>query len=198
MGQSSGDNENLFQIPDGAPDEVREFMDRGHRRASIADGGRMMLDPGKVLTNIENTMRRIDADINTEVSVAEDLATEKELMVLIGDLMMGPTLITFLVNTGMDIMKAGGYPDDLVTNPLPDHYDLTALVSGMTVNERQHEIAKAIFNRRTTSTVDLTQDDVDGDLEPLDLPEKMEVFIILFWMWGTKIGAMKNVTGTDH
>jgi hypothetical protein len=197
MTRSSGD-ENLIRIPDEAPQEVREFMDRGHRRASIDEGGRMMVDPGKVLTNIENTMRRIDADINTEVSVTEDVATEKELMVLIGDLMMGPTLITFLVNTGMDIMKAGGYPDDLVTNPLPDHYDLTALISGMTVNERQHEIAKAIFNRRTTSSGELTADDVDDDLAELDLAEKMEVFIILFWMWGTKIGAMKNVADRDH
>jgi hypothetical protein len=194
--QSSG--ENLFNIPEDAPEEVREFMDRGHQRASVADGDRMMLDPGQVLTNIENTMRRVHADINTHVSVADDLASEKELMVMMGELMMAAPLIVFLVNTGMAVMKTGGYPDELVTTPLPDHYDITALVPSLQVNERQHEIAKAIFNTRTTSPADLTEDDVDEILEPLDLAGKIEVFIILFWMWGTKIGAMKNVTGTDR
>jgi hypothetical protein len=195
--QPSGDDQ-LFQIPDGAPEEVREFLDRGSRRASIADGGRMMLDPGKVLTNLENTMRRVDADINVHVSIAEDIATEAELMVMMGDLMMASPLIVFLVNTGMQIMKAGDYPDELVTKPLPDHYDVTVVVPALTVNERPHQTAKAIFDRRSTSPDDLTADDVDGALESLDLAGKIEVFIILFYMWGTKIGAMKNVTGTDR
>jgi hypothetical protein len=195
--QPSGDDQ-LFQIPDGAPEEVREFPDRGSRRASIADGGRMMLDPGKVLTNLENTMRRVDADINVHVSIAEDIATEAELMVMMGDLMMASPLIVFLVNTGMQIMKAGGYPDELVTKPLPDHYDVTVMVPALTVNERPHQIAKAIFDRRSTSPDELTADDVDGALESLDLAGKIEVFIILFYMWGTKIGAMKNVAGTDR
>ena len=197
MVQPSGDDQ-LFQIPDGAPAEVREFLDRGSRRASIAEGGRMMIDPGKVLTNLETTMRRVDADINIHVSIAEDIATEAELMVLMGDLMMASPLIVFLVNTGMQIMKAGGYPVELVTKPLPDHYDVTVMVPALTVNERPHQIAKAIFDRRSTSPDDLVVDDVEGDLEPLDLPGKIEVFIILFYMWGTKIGALKNVTGTDR
>ncbi|RSN60683.1 hypothetical protein DMH01_15485 [Amycolatopsis sp. WAC 04182] len=197
MVQSSGD-ENVFSIPDEAPEEVREFMDRGHRRASIADGERMMMDPGQVLNNIENTMRRLHADINVEVSVDGDLANEKELMVMMGDLMMASPLITFLVNTGMEIMTTGGYPTDLVTKALPDHYDITALIPSLKVNQRQHDIATTIFNMRSSSTRDLTEDDIDDLIEPLDLAGKIEVFIILFWIWGTKIGAMKNVMGTDR
>lgn len=82
-----------------------------------------------------------------------------------------------------------------MTKPLPEHYDITALVPALKVNERQHQIAKAIFDRRSTSPRDLTDDDIAADLESLDLAEKLEVFI-LFYMWGTKIDAMKNVTGT--
>lgn len=196
MGQSSGDDK-LFQIPDGAPAEVREFFDRDHQRASIVDDGRIMMDPGQVLTNIENTMQRIHTDIYTEFSIADDIATDKELMAMMGDLAMDSFLILFLVNTGMKFMKDGGYPAELVTTPLPDHYDITALVPALKVNERQHQVAKAIFDRRSTSSADLTEDDIAADLEPLDLAGKIEVFIILFYMWGTKIGAMKNVTGTE-
>lgn len=196
MAQSSGDDQ-LFQIPDDAPAEVREFFDRGHQRASIVDDGRIMMDPGQVLTNIENTMQRIHDDINIHVSISDDIASEKELMAMMGDLMMDSFLILFLVNTGMKVMQDGGYPVDLVTHPLPENYDITALVPSMKVNERQHTIARAIFNRRSTSPADLTEDDIAADLESLDLAEKIEVFIILFWMWGTKIGAMKNVTGTE-
>lgn len=156
-----------------------------------------MMDPGQVLTNIENTMRRIDADINVQVSIADDIATEKELMVMMDDFRMAEPLIVFLVNTGMQIMKADGYPAELVTKPLPDHYDITVLVPALTVNKRQHQIAKAIFDRRSTSPADLTEDDVAGEIEPLDLAGKIEVFIILFYMWGTKIGAMKHRADTE-
>ncbi|WP_414945578.1 hypothetical protein [Amycolatopsis sp. cmx-11-32] len=153
---------------------------------------------GQVLTNIENTMRRLHADINTEVSVDGDLANEKELMVMMGELMMASPLITFLVNTGMQIMTTGGYPAELVTKPLPDHYDITALIPSLKVTQRHHEIAITIFNMRTVSTRDLTEGDVDELLDSLDLAGKIEVFIILFWIWGTKLGAMKNVMGVDR
>ncbi|MFI6031630.1 hypothetical protein [Amycolatopsis magusensis] len=196
MTRSSGDDR-LFQIPEDAPEEVHQFFDRGHQRASIVDDGRMMMDPGKVLTNIENTMRRVHTDIHTEFSIAEDIATDKELMAMMGELMMDSFLILFLVNTGMKVMIDGGYPADLVTRPLPDHYDITVLVPALTVNQRQHQIAKAIFDLRSTSTADLTDDDIADTIAPLDLAEKIEVFIILFYMWGTKIGAMKNRLGTD-
>lgn len=193
----SREDEGMFNLSEDTPTEVREFLDLNHRRASFVDGDRMMTDPGKVLTNIENTMRRLDNNIDIEVSIAEDIATDKELMVMMGELMMGSSLVVFLVNTGMQIMQAGDYPAELVTTPLPDHYDLTTLVPALQVNERQHQIARTILNRRLTSPVDLTEADVDDDLEPLDLAEKMEVFVIVFYMWGTKIGAMKNVTGAD-
>jgi hypothetical protein len=181
----------VFQLPDGAPQELREFLDRGHQRASVVDDGRIKMDPGQVLTNIENTMQRVHDNINVHVSIADDIATETELMAM-GNLAMDSFLILFLVNTGMKLMKDGGYPDELVTKPLPDHYNITALMPGFTVNERQHQVAKAIFDRRSTSPTDLTDDDIAADLEPLDLVEKIEVFIILFHIWCTKIGAMKT------
>ncbi|WP_190816165.1 hypothetical protein [Saccharopolyspora pogona] len=83
MAQSHGDDQ-LFPIPDHAPEDVREVLDRGHHRASLVKDGRIMMDPSQVPTNIENTMRRVDADINVDVSISDDIATEKELMVTMG------------------------------------------------------------------------------------------------------------------
>jgi hypothetical protein len=54
-----------------------------------------------------------------------------------------------------------------------------------------------IFNRRTTSAADLTEDEVAEDLDPLDLPGTMTVFVALFYMYGTKVGAIKHRTGIE-
>ena len=87
------------------------------------------------------------------------------------------------------------YPAELVRTPLPPQYDLRKLAP-LSVTGQQHEIAKTIFNRRTTSTADLTEDDVP-ELEPLDMTDQIQIFVVLFYMFGTKVGAMKHRTGIE-
>jgi len=58
-------------------------------------------------------------------------------------------------------------------------------------------LARAIFNRRTASPADLTEDGVRTDLEPLDGGDQMAIFVALFYMYGTKVGAMKHRTGIE-
>jgi hypothetical protein len=155
----------------------------------------MMLDPSQVLENIGNAMERVDTDINMPISIEEDVAALGELMAMIQDLLMGPSLMVHVVNTAMRIMSAR-YPADLATTPLPAEYDLRKIVP-LTISDQQHEIAKTIFNRRTTSATDLTEDDVTAELEPLDLAAQLEIFVALFYMFGTKVGAMKYRTGIE-
>lgn len=184
---------------DGGPDpdeqQARELLDQYHRRASLRDGERILIAPGKVMENIAVAMERVDLDIATEISIEEDVATVDELMNLVGDLGLGPTLAVHVVNNAMRIMSAR-YPDDLVDRPLPPEYDLR-LLTPMTMSDHVHDIAMGIFNRRTTRTVDLTEDDVAEDLAPLDVPDQMTVFVTLFCMYGTKVGAMKTATGIE-
>jgi hypothetical protein len=45
--------------------------------------------------------------------------------------------------------------------------------------------------------VDLTEDDVARDLEPLDFGGQAQVFVTLFAMYGHKVGAMKYTTGIE-
>jgi hypothetical protein len=99
-----------------------------------------------------------------------------------------------VVNTAMKIMSAR-YPMDLVRAPLPPQYDLRKLAP-LSITDQQHEIAKTIFNRRTASTVDLTEDDA-GEMEPLGMVDQMQIFVALFYMFGTKVGAMKHRTGIE-
>ncbi|WP_170183855.1 hypothetical protein [Pseudonocardia hydrocarbonoxydans] len=54
-----------------------------------------------------------------------------------------------------------------------------------------------ILNRRTTRSVDLVEDYVAGDLAPLDVPDQMTLFIALFCMFGTKVGAIKTANGIE-
>src|SRR5690606_24533691 len=95
---------------------VNELMDRFHNRASIDDGTTMMIDPGKVLDNITEAMRRLDLDIATPISIENDVVPLAELQTLIQQLHMAPTLISHVLNTGMEILTAR-YPADLVTTP---------------------------------------------------------------------------------
>ena len=177
-----------------AEEAASELLDRYHSRASISDGDQMILAPGKVLENIAFAMERVDADIDTPISIEEDVAPLDELVSLIQSLRMGPALSVHVVNTAMRIMSAR-YPAELVRTPLPPQYDLRKLAP-LSVTGQQHEIAKTIFNRRTTSTVDLTEGDVP-ELEPLDMTDQIQNFVVLFYMFGTKVGAMKHRTGIE-
>lgn len=181
--------------PDPDEQAVSELLDRDHPRASLHDDGRFVIEPSKVLDNITMAMQRLDIDINTPISIEEDVASTDEIMSMIQTLRLGPTLAVHVVNTAMRIMSAR-YPADLVECPLPPEYDLRK-IHALTIDDEEHEIAKAIFSRRTESPVDLTEDDVAADLESLNVSGTMTVFVAVFYMYGTKIGAMKHRTGIE-
>jgi hypothetical protein len=169
-----------------------ELLDQRHPRASISEGQRILIAPGKVLENIAMAMERVDIDIDTPISIEEDVVPLDELAALVQQLRMGPLLAGHVVNTAMRIMSAR-YPDELVRAPLPVEYDLRTLVP-LSITQPQHEIAKAIFNRRTASATDLADADL-MDLAAMDVADQIQVFVILFYMYGTKLGALKYRTG---
>ncbi|MFC7535355.1 hypothetical protein [Actinoplanes sp. GCM10030250] len=171
---------------------VQEMIDPYHSRASIVDGDRLVLQPGQVLSNVALAMERLDNDINTPISIS-DFVTEDELMGMIKNLRLGALLSAHVVNTAMKIMSAR-YPAELVRRPLPDQYDLRKL-HPIRLTDHEHETARTIFNRRTASTADLEPDDLQPALKPMDSSEQMQVFMALFFMFGTKVGAMKYSTG---
>jgi hypothetical protein len=175
---------------------VSELVDLYRPRASVSTGDTMLTNPGQVLENIADVMERVDADIDTWVAV-EDFLSPEEAWVLVNNLGMGPMLAVHVVNTAMEIMAAR-YPTELVRAPLPAEHDLRKLQPGpVPISDQGHEIAKTIFNRRIASAVDLTEDDIAAELEPLDPGGQIEVFIILFMTFGAKVGAIKNVTGIE-
>lgn len=186
---------NRTDEPDPNERMAKELMDQYHRRASLADGDRMVIAPGKVLENIAEAMERVDLDIDTAISIEEDVASHDELLMLVERLAMGPALAVHVVNNAMRIMEAR-YPPALVHGPLPPHYDLRR-ISPIEISDHLHGIAVNIFNQRTVSPADLSPDDITADFAPLDGADQMTVFVALFYMYGTKVGALKNVTGID-
>lgn len=190
-------SDNRTTGPGDDPDvqAVSEFLDQHHPRASLHDGDKIVIDPGKVLENIAFAMERVDNDIDTPVSIEEDVAPVAELISMIQNLRMGPALVAHLVNTAMKITSVR-YPAELVRAPFPPQYDLRKLLS-VTFTDQEHQIAKTIFDRRSTSASDLTGADVAADLEPLDVAGQMQVFVALFFMFGTKVGEMKHRTGIE-
>lgn len=186
-------NGNAGDPDPGAQQQASEFLDRDYPRSSFADGDQIIVNAGQVLENIAMTMERIDVDIDTPVSI-EDMVSTDELMVLTGTLHLGPVLAVHVVNTAMKIMSAR-YPAELVRRPLTPEYDLRKLLGQLTISDQEHQIAKKIFNQRTISIADLTEDDIAADLEPLGPAEQMTVFVTLFYMYGTKVGAIKHRMG---
>ena len=176
-----------------AQQEARELLDQYHPRASTTDGEQIVIAPGKVLDNIELAMERVDNDIDTPVSIEDDVVPLDELATLIEKFMMGPTLAVTVVNTALKIMAAR-YPTELVRAPLPVEYDLRAMVP-LELSDHVHDVAKTIFNRRTLSAVDLTEGDIATEMSGLDIPEQITTFVALFYMFGTKVGALKYRTG---
>ncbi len=69
--------------------EARDLLDRYHRRASLTDGNRMFIAPDKVLENITEAVERVDIDINTAISIEEDIASPDELLTLVERFMIG-------------------------------------------------------------------------------------------------------------
>lgn len=179
-----------------AAQEGKELLDQYHPRASMSDGDRFVVAPGKVLENVTLAMERVDLDIDTAISIEEDVASHDEVLSLIDELRMGPTLAIHVVNTAMRIMSAR-YPSELVGAALPPVYDLRKIAPQLTLSDAEHDAAKSIFNRRTASVEDLTEEDISAELASLDVPEQMAVFIALFCMYGTKVGAMKSRTGIE-
>lgn len=96
------------------------------------------------------------------------------------------------MNTAMRIMSAR-YPAELVRTPLPDQYDLRK-IAPLTLSDELHDLARAIFNRRTVAAADLDEDAVP-EVAQLHVNDQLQVFVAVFYMYGSKIGAMKHRTG---
>lgn len=175
---------------------VGELLDARHHRASLTGGGRIVVEPGQVLRNITEAMERVDLDINTEISIEDDVASFDEIYSMVQSMRMGPTLAVHVVNEAVRIMVPR-YPADLVHRPLPSQYDVREILPSMAFDDAEHETAKQIFNRRLASPADLTEDDVQDDLERLGVDGQMQVFIAVFLMYGHKAGAIKDRTGIE-
>lgn len=123
---------------------ANELLDPYHHRSSIREGDQLYVEPGQVLENITHAMERLDLDINTEISIEEDVAGYDEIQILVQTIEMGDLLAVHVVNTATRIMIAR-YPADLVGRPLPAEFDLRQL-QPLPMADRQPDTAKAIFN----------------------------------------------------
>jgi hypothetical protein len=149
---------------DKAGDAFGELAYGDHPRSSISAGDRIYVAPGQVLDNIARAMARIDLDIDTPVSIEEDAVTAEEMMVLVKTLGLGPALAVHVANTALQIMSA---PLPRGTGPLaPAAAIRPAQRCPLTLTDAQHQTAKTIFNQRTASTADLTEDDIADQLAP--------------------------------
>jgi len=175
--------------------ETQELLDPHHHRASVHLGDQFVVDPVQVLANVAMAMERLDLDISTPVSIEDDVATLEELAAVVDHFGKGPMLIAHTLNTAARVMNAR-YPAELVHHPLPQDCDLRRLFDA-DVDERSQDVARAVFNRRLADEVDVRDAEVAVDLDGLSSQQQIEVFMAVFFLYGTKIGALKNRTGIE-
>ncbi|MFD9704464.1 hypothetical protein [Lentzea sp. NPDC059081] len=185
------DHEDL--LPAHLDREAQELLDPHHHRASAHLGDRLVVDPEQVLENVAMAMERLDLDIGTPVSIEEDVATLEELVAMVDHFGKGPLLVAHTLNTAARVMTAR-YPAELVRHPLPPDCDLRWLFHA-DVDERSQDVARAVFNRRLAEDADVRYTEVAVDLDGLSSQQQIEVFMAVFFLYGTKIGALQNRTG---
>ncbi|ANY10639.1 hypothetical protein [Pseudonocardia sp. HH130630-07] len=173
--------------------EAWEFWSDDHSRASVSENGRMTVAPQKVLTNIEQALERIDLDITVPFAL-EDVASAEELWVIVDQLSLGSMLLTHAANTAFGILLAR-YPEDLVRAPIPPELDVRTMTP-FRGTDREHELARQVFNRRAGSRTDL--DEVEELLPELDSHTSSEVItalLLLIVMYGLKVNALQRRAG---
>lgn len=169
---------------------VDELLDHYHPRASVVDGETLTIDPGKVLDNIALAMERVELDITTPISLEEDVVTFDELATLIATMGLGPAIAAHVVNTAMRIMSSGRYPEQLVRFPIPENFGPREM-PGLRLSHEQLTIAKEIFNQRTSSAADLTEDET-ARVGNLDVDGQAQVFVALFHMYAIKLSVIQH------
>jgi hypothetical protein len=173
--------------------ETRELLDPYADRASVTGpDDQFVVAPHKVLANIDLALERLDLDINAMVSI-EDFASVYELMTLIDELGMGSMLLAHTVNTAFGVMLAR-YPEDLVRAPIPPQLDVRTIVS-LTGTDREHELARRVFNRRAEAPAALDETESLPEVEGHSSPEVLTGFVLLYAMYGIKLNALKDRTG---
>ena len=180
-------------LPSPLDRETQELLDPHHHRASVHLGDQFVVDPQQVLANVAMAMERLDLDINTPVSIEDDVATLDELVAVVDHFGKGPVLIAHTLNTAARVMNAR-YPAELVHHPLPPDCDLRRLFHA-DVDERAQDVARAVFNRRLTEPADVRDTEVAVDLDGLSPQQQIEVFMAVFFLYGIKVGALQNRTG---
>ncbi|MGI5506285.1 hypothetical protein [Lentzea sp. CA-135723] len=173
--------------------DTRELLDPHHHRASIHVGDRLIVDPDQVLANVAMAMERLDLDTSTPVSIEEDVASLEELVALVDHFAQGPSLVAHTLNTAARVVNAR-YPAELVHRPLPHDCDLRRLFHA-DVDEHSQNIARAVFNQRLAQAADVRDTEVAVDLHGLTSQQQIEVFMAVFFLYGTKVGALQNRTG---
>ncbi|GAA1302149.1 hypothetical protein GCM10009634_61190 [Saccharothrix xinjiangensis] len=177
-------------------EEVREFLDPWHPRASVETGrpGQVFVDPERVLDNITLALHRLDVDIDSPPAFEPDTVTVNELSVMLDDLDRAAALVARLVNTAVQLM-ATRYPEELVRFPLPDTYDLCE-ADRLVIGAREHDLARDILNQRLGTEVDLHPDDLVERLRPLGPGEQVHLLVALCRMYRHKLVVLKRHTGT--
>jgi len=185
------DHDDLLSAPLGR--EAQELLDPHHHRASVHLGDRLVVDPDQVLENVAMAMERLDLDISTPVSIEEDVVSLEEMVAMVDHFDKGPALVAHTLNTAARVMNAR-YPAELVRHPLPPDCDLRRLFHA-DVDERSQDVARAVFNQRLAQDSDVRESQVAVDLDGLSSEQRIEVFMAVFFLYGTKVGALQNRTG---
>ncbi|MFI6522601.1 hypothetical protein ACIBF1_44110 [Spirillospora sp. NPDC050679] len=162
--------------------------------SSFRSGDRIVVDVTQVFHSVEKAVDRQDRNLDAGISLEEDVASYDEVVAIVQNMMMGPSLAVHVVNSAHKLMLAR-YPAKLVCHPFEPQFAVATDNMPVPFTAEQQEIAKTLFNRRISSERDLGPSDAP-EVEALDAAGQIQIFVILFAMTGDKLAMLKHFTGT--
>jgi hypothetical protein len=176
--------------------QVLEFLDPWHPRASVeasGPGAEVVVDPERVLDNITLALHRLDVDLDAPAPLGPDTLTENELVVMLAGPDRPAVLVAHVVNTAVRLMHSR-YPLTAARAPFPDDYDLRE-VETLDVGDREHALARALFNQRLAGEPYLDPADLTPRLRAVDFEGHIRLLAALSVMFTHKLLALKHHTG---
>jgi hypothetical protein len=184
-------NVNPTSAPEpGLLELVRQFRDLYDERATIIEGDRVVMDPGKVLENIRARMERIDLDPGTPWPLDQVMSWE-EMAVLFDQLRMGPLVVAETAECARQILSR--WPADAVQHPIPPQARIEEFLPGTEMEVASQDLGRRVINRALAGPAEV---ETYSELDEASAQDLMGAWLaVLFW-YAIKSGLLHDRFGS--
>jgi len=164
--------------------EVDEMLDPYGERSLIIEGDQALVQPGRILENIQRRMERIDLAPDVEWA-PEDLMSEEEAVAIFVHLDMGEMVVAETAWYARQIIAR--WPAELVEHPIVPKARIEMFLPGPRIDSADGDLARRVLNRALASAEHV---ETHPELVDLDARRLLAVWLALVLWFGIKSGLL--------